>query len=76
MGFRQVGPAKWCSPGQPQRPGFLLVKRVAGRAVEGEGEAFGGLMPASRNPDADAVDSARFGPVPGEEIVDVVLGRY
>jgi nickel-type superoxide dismutase maturation protease len=59
----------------PQRPGFLLVKRVAWR-VAAEGEARGGWWLASDNPAAGAVDSARFGPVPEGEIVAVVLGRY
>ena len=59
----------------PQRPGFLLVKRVAW-AVEADGEAAGGWWLASDNPAAGAVDSARFGPVPRENIVAVVLVRY
>ncbi len=56
-------PARWCSPGIPQRPGFLLVKRVAWR------EERRGWWLASDNPAAGAVDSARFGPVPAEKIV-------
>jgi nickel-type superoxide dismutase maturation protease len=59
----------------PQRPGFLLVKRVAGR-VAAAAEARGGWWLASDNPAAGAVDSARFGPVPAENIVAVVLVRY
>jgi nickel-type superoxide dismutase maturation protease len=53
----------------PQRPGFLLVKRVAWRED-------GGWWLASDNPVAGAVDSARFGLVPAESIVAVVLVRY
>ena len=53
----------------PQRPGFLLVKRVAWREDEG-------WWLASDNPGGGAVDSARFGPVPAASIVAVVLGRY
>jgi len=53
----------------PQRPGFLLVKRVAWREDAG-------WWLASDNPGAGAVDSARFGPVPAEKIVAVVLVRY
>ena len=53
----------------PQRPGFLLVKRVAWREEAG-------WWLASDNPGAGAVDSARFGPVPAEKIVAVVLVRY
>lgn len=63
----------------PQRPGFLLVKRAAWW-VDGNGEAGGeegsGWWLASDNPAAGAVDSARFGPVPAEQIVAVVLVRY
>ena len=58
----------------PERPGFLLVKRAAWR-VAGDGEP-GGWWLASDNPAAGAVDSARFGAVPEEKIVAVVLGRY
>jgi nickel-type superoxide dismutase maturation protease len=53
----------------PQRPHFLLVKRVAWHED-------GGWWLASDNPSAGAVDSARFGPVPAENIVAVVLVRY
>ena len=53
----------------PERPGFLLVKRAAWRED-------GGWWLASDNPAAGAVDSARFGPVPREQIVAVVLLRY
>ncbi|MCW2896562.1 MAG: putative phage repressor [Actinomycetia bacterium] len=59
----------------PERPGFLLVKRVTWRE-EGGGEVGRGWWLASDNPAAGAVDSARFGPVPEEKIVAVVLLRY
>jgi hypothetical protein len=59
----------------PERSGFLLVKRAAWR-VEGDGEAPGGWWLASDNPADGAVDSARFGPVPEEKVVAVVLVRY
>ena len=59
----------------PQRPGFLLVKRAAGRVPPAAGEP-GGWWLTSDNPAAGAVDSARFGPVPPEKIVAVVLVRY
>jgi nickel-type superoxide dismutase maturation protease len=53
----------------PSRDGLLLVKRAA-RRVDG------GWWLASDNPGGGAVDSARFGPVPAEKIVAVVLVRY
>ena len=53
----------------PERPGFLLVKRVAWHED-------GGWWLASDNPAVGAVDSARFGPVREELIVGRVLGRY
>jgi Peptidase S24-like len=59
----------------PERPGFLLVKRAAWRE-KGDGELPGGWWLASDNPAAGAVDSARFGPVPAEKVVAVVLFRY
>jgi nickel-type superoxide dismutase maturation protease len=54
----------------PQRPGWLLVKRAAWRED-------GGWWLTSDNPfAAGAADSARFGAVPPENIVAVVLVRY
>jgi nickel-type superoxide dismutase maturation protease len=64
-----VRPGRVVLAWHPQRPGFLLVKRVAWREA-------GGWWLASDNPAAGAVDSARFGPVPAELIVAVVLVRY
>ena len=54
----------------PDRPGFLLVKRVAWAEQDGR------WWLASDNPGAGAVDSARFGPVRAEQIEAVVLARY
>jgi nickel-type superoxide dismutase maturation protease len=65
----RVRPGQIVLAWHPQRPGFLLVKRVAW------GEADGWWL-ASDNPAAGAVDSARFGPVPPENIVAVVFLRY
>jgi len=65
----RVRPGQVVLAWHPERPGFLLVKRVAWRED-------GGWWLASDNPAAGAVDSARFGPVPDEKIVAVVLLRY
>jgi nickel-type superoxide dismutase maturation protease len=59
----------------PGRPDLLLVKRAA-RRVEGDGEVGGGWWLESDNPRAGAVDSRRFGPVPGALIEGRVLTRY
>ena len=83
----RVRPGQVVLAWHPQRPGFLLVKRVAWGEREGSGEAAEGIPPAeegaaggwwlaSDNPAAGAVDSARFGPVPAEKIVARVLFRY
>ena len=72
---RRVRPGQIVLAWHPEKPGFLLVKRAAWRVVEGDGEV-GGWWLASDNPAAGAVDSARFGPVPEEKIVAVVLARY
>jgi nickel-type superoxide dismutase maturation protease len=53
----------------PGRPDMLIVKR-AGRQVDG------GWWLESDNPDAGAVDSRRFGAVPGALIEGRVLARY
>ncbi len=53
----------------PGRPDMLIVKR-AGRRVDG------GWWLESDNPAAGAVDSRRFGPVPGTLIEGRVLVRY
>jgi nickel-type superoxide dismutase maturation protease len=59
----------------PGRPDMLIVKRAA-RRMEGDGEVGGGWWLASDNPDAGAVDSRHFGPVPGSLIEGRVLVRY
>ena len=66
---RRIRPGQAVLAWHPHRPGFLLVKRAAWRED-------GGWWLASDNPAAGAVDSARFGPVPEEKIVAVVLARY
>jgi nickel-type superoxide dismutase maturation protease len=53
----------------PGRPGLLLAKRAVRRET-------GGWWLASDNPAAGAVDSGRFGPVPGPLIEGRVLFRY
>jgi Signal peptidase, peptidase S26 len=82
---RRIRPGQVVLAWHPQRPGFLLVKRVAWREPGGTGggsppcgggEGDSGWWLASDNPVAGAVDSARFGPVPAEKIVAVVLVRY
>jgi nickel-type superoxide dismutase maturation protease len=53
----------------PWRPGLLLVKRAARREADG-------WWLESDNPEAGAVDSRAFGPVPAELIEGRVLMRY
>ena len=72
----RVRPGQVVLAWHPQRPGFLLVKRVAWWEQGGAEGAAAGWWLASDNPVAGAVDSARFGPVPEEKIVAVVLFRY
>ncbi len=66
---RRIRPGQIVLARHPQRPELLLVKRAAGRVD-------GGWWLASDNPAASAVDSARFGAVPGPLIEGRVLGRY
>jgi nickel-type superoxide dismutase maturation protease len=66
---RRIRPGQIVLARHPERPDMLLVKRAAGRAA-------GGWWLASDNPAAGAVDSARFGAVPGDLIEGRVLGRY
>jgi nickel-type superoxide dismutase maturation protease len=66
---RRVRPGQLVLAWHPQRPGLLLVKRAAW-------EEPGGWWLASDNAAAGAVDSARFGLVPAEQVVAVVLARY
>jgi nickel-type superoxide dismutase maturation protease len=54
---------------QPGRRDLLIVKRAVRREA-------GGWWLASDNPDAGAVDSRAFGPVPPALIMGTVLLRY
>jgi nickel-type superoxide dismutase maturation protease len=72
---RRVRPGQIVLARHPGQPDMLIVKRAA-RRVEREGEAGGGWWLESDNPDAGAVDSRRFGPVPATLIEGRVLGRY
>src|ERR1700759_363221 len=66
---RRVRPGQVVVALHPDRPDFLLVKRVAWRED-------GGWWLAADNPAAGGVDSVHFGPGPAEKIVAVVLVRY
>jgi nickel-type superoxide dismutase maturation protease len=66
---RRIRPGQIVLARHPERPDMLLVKRVACRV-------YGGWWLASDNPGAGAVDSRRFGAVPGPLIVGRVLARY
>ena len=65
----RVRPGQVVVARHPERPDLLIVKRAARREP-------GGWWLASDNPVAGAADSARFGPVPRDNIVAVVLVRY
>ncbi len=66
---RRIRPGQIVLARHPERPEMLIVKRAARRAD-------GGWWLASDNPDAGAVDSRRFGAVPGPLIEGRVLARY
>jgi nickel-type superoxide dismutase maturation protease len=66
---RRIRPGQVVLARHPERPEMLIVKRAARRAV-------GGWWLESDNPEAGAVDSRRFGAVPGPLIVGRVLARY
>jgi nickel-type superoxide dismutase maturation protease len=66
---RRVRPGQVVIARHPDRPEMLLVKRAARRAD-------GGWWLESDNPAAGAVDSRRFGAVPGSLIEGRVLARY
>jgi nickel-type superoxide dismutase maturation protease len=66
---RRIRPGQIVLARHPGRPDMLLVKR-ARRRVDG------GWWLESDNPNAGAVDSRRFGPVPGPLIEGRVLVRY
>jgi nickel-type superoxide dismutase maturation protease len=66
---RRIRPGQVVVARHPDRPEMLLVKRAARRAD-------GGWWLESDNPEAGAVDSRRFGAVPGPLIEGRVLVRY
>jgi nickel-type superoxide dismutase maturation protease len=66
---RRIRPGQIVLARHPERPEMLIVKRAA-RRVDG------GWWLASDNPGASAVDSRRFGAVPGPLIEGRVLARY
>ena len=66
---RRIRPGQVVIARHPDRPEMLLVKRAARRAD-------GGWWLESDNPGAGAVDSRRFGAVPGPLIEGRVLVRY
>ena len=66
---RRIRPGQLVLARHPERPEMLIVKRAARRAD-------GGWWLESDTPDVGAVDSRRFGPVPGPLIEGRVLGRY
>jgi nickel-type superoxide dismutase maturation protease len=66
---RRIRPGQVVVARHPDRPEMLLVKRAARRAD-------GGWWLESDNPGAGAVDSRRFGAVPGPLIEGRVLARY
>jgi nickel-type superoxide dismutase maturation protease len=65
----RVRPGQVVVARHPGRPELLLVKRAARREP-------GGWWLASDNPDAGAVDSRAFGPVPPGLIEGRILLRY
>ena len=66
---RRIRPGQVVIARHPERPEMLLVKRAAR-------QAGGGWWLESDNPAAGAVDSRRFGAVPGSLIEGRVLARY
>ena len=68
-GTRRIRPGQVVLAGHPGRPDLLIVKRAARRVDDG-------WWLESDNPDAGAVDSRRFGPVPASLVRGRVLVRY
>jgi nickel-type superoxide dismutase maturation protease len=68
-GALRIRPGQLVIARHPHRPDLLLVKRAARRMP-------GGWWLESDNPDAAAVDSRRFGPVPPDLVEGRVLLRY
>src|SRR6202034_2300395 len=66
---RRIRPGQIVIARHPGRRDMLIVKRAARRAE-------GGWWLESDNPDAGAVDSRRFGPVPAALVEGRVLLRY
>jgi nickel-type superoxide dismutase maturation protease len=66
---RRIRPGQIVLARHPERPDLLIVKRAARPTP-------GGWWLDSDNPDAGAVDSRRFGPVPASLIEGRVLLRY
>ncbi len=66
---RRISPGQIVLARYPARPDMLIVKRAA-RLLDA------GWWLESDNPDAGAVDSRRFGPVPASLIEGRVLARY
>ena len=66
---RRIRPGQVVVARHPEQPELLIVKRAARRAG-------GGWWLESDNPGAGAVDSRRFGAVPGPLIEGRVLARY
>jgi nickel-type superoxide dismutase maturation protease len=65
----RIRPGRIVLARHPGRPDMLIVKRAA-RRIDG------GWWLESDNPDAGAVDSRRFGPVPLALIEGRVIARY
>ena len=66
---RRIRPGQIVLARHPGRPGMLIVKRASRRVGDG-------WWLESDNPDAGAVDSRRFGAVPGPLIEGKLLARY
>ncbi len=72
---RRIRPGQIVLARHPGRPEMFIVKRAV-RRVAGDGQTSGGWWLESDNQQVGAVDSRRFGLVPGSLIEGRVLGRY